>query len=85
MSESPSTKDLPKIDNSLKGELLKEHNLKATEVNEKVVLPSADDVKQEKNHQGIMEGVEKFSPENLKSVKTREPASGAEGNLVITI
>ena len=29
-------------------------------------------------HQGVIEGVEKFSPEKLHHVKTREPATGAE-------
>ena len=43
------------------------------------MLPTADDVKAEKTHQGLIEGVENFSSEKLKSVKTREPASGKDG------
>ena len=53
---SSPVKDLPKIASDLKGELLKERSLKPTEAQEKNVLPSADDVKQEKTHQNIMTG-----------------------------
>ena len=54
---SSPVKDLPKIASDLKGELLKERSLKPTEAQEKNVLPSADDVKQEKTHQNIMTGI----------------------------
>ncbi len=74
-----AVKDLPKIDNTLKGELEKDHQLKHTEVTEKNVLPSAEDVAQEKTHQGLIKGVENFSPDKLKHVKTVEPASPADG------
>ena len=56
MAESPSVKDLPKIAESLKGELMQEHALKPTEANEKIVLPSAEDLKMEKTHQNILSG-----------------------------
>ena len=49
------------------------------QVSEKNVLPTAEDVAQEKTHQGLIKSVEEFSPEKLKNVKTREPATGAEG------
>merc|ERR1712109_281319 len=75
---SPAVKDLPTIDNGIKEELVKDHQLKKTSVTEKQVLPSADDIKAEKTHQGIMQGVETFSPNNLKETKTREPQSGAD-------
>jgi len=75
---SPAVKDLPTIDNGIKEELEKDHQLKKTSVTEKQVLPSADDIKAEKTHQGIMQGVETFSPNNLKETKTREPQSGAD-------
>ena len=58
---------------------LSPRNLKDVETAEKNVLPTADDVKAEKTHQGLIEGVETFSSEKLKSVKTREPASGKDG------
>ena len=45
---------------------------------EKQVLPSADDVKAEKTHQGLLQGVEGFTPDKLKPTKTREPESGAD-------
>ena len=44
--------EVKKIDQDLKGELLKGLPLKATEVTEKNVLPTAQDVAQEKTHLG---------------------------------
>ena len=55
---SSPAKDLPKIADQLKGEILAERSLKPTEAQEKNVLPSADDVKQEKNHKNIMTGTD---------------------------
>ena len=49
-------KDLPKIADDLKGELLKERSLKSCESMEKNFLPSAEDLKQEKTHQNILTG-----------------------------
>ena len=51
MSDSPAVKDLPKMGDTLKGELLSPRNLKDVETAEKNVLPTADDVKAEKTHQ----------------------------------
>ena len=62
---SSPVKDLPKIASDLKGELLKERSLKPTEAQEKNVLPSADDVKQEKTHQNIMTGEDDGHGHNL--------------------
>ena len=50
-------------------------DLKKTETKEKVVLPAPADIQAEKNHQGLIHGVESFSAEKLKQVKTREPQS----------
>jgi len=75
---TPAVKDLPKIDQTLAGQIATEHKLKNVEVTEKNVLPSAEDLKQEKTHQGLLKGVEEFTPEKLNQVKTREPASGAD-------
>ena len=61
MAETPSVKDLPKIADSLKGELMQEHALKHTEANEKIVLPSAEDLKMEKTHQNILSGKGKYN------------------------
>jgi len=48
--------------------------LKETETAEKVVLPGADDIKQEKQHLDLLQGLETGSGD-LKHVETREPAS----------
>ena len=58
-SDSPAVKDLPKIQDSLKGELLSPRHLKETHVAEKNVLPTAEDVAAEKTHQGLIQGEEK--------------------------
>merc|ERR1712062_144633 len=66
---------LPKdllIGEGLKDEILKEHNLKPTEATEKNVLPSAEDVKQEKTHQNILSGIAGFKSDSLKPTETKE-------------
>merc|ERR1712025_131688 len=73
--ENIAVKDIPQeklIKNSLKDELLGEHNLKHTEAAEKIVLPTAEDVKTEKNHQNILNGIEAFKCDNLKPTETKE-------------
>ena len=50
------------------------------QVTEKQVLPSAEDLKAEKTHESLLQGVETFSPEKLNPTKTREPASATDGN-----
>ena len=55
--ETVAVKDIPQnllIGSNLKEQLLGEHNLKHTEAAEKNVLPSAEDVKSEKNHLNIL-------------------------------
>lgn len=76
--DAPALKDLPKIEGSLKDELVKPHELKKTEVAEKIALPTAEDLKQEKTREGVLKGVEGFTADKLTPVKTREPLSGAE-------
>ena len=52
-------KDLPKellIGDNLKDELLKDHELKHTEAAEKNLLPTAEDLKQERAHESIKTG-----------------------------
>jgi len=48
------------------------------QVAEKIVLPSAEDLKNEKVHENLQKGIEGFTPDKLKAVKTKEPASGAD-------
>ena len=41
-------------------------------------MPSAEDLKNEKVHENLQKGIEGFTPDKLKAVKTKEPASGAD-------
>merc|ERR1712106_892270 len=70
-----TVKDLPKellIADNLKGELLQEHNLKHTEAAEKNSLPTAEDLKQDKDHLNIITGIEGFKSDSLKPTETKE-------------
>lgn len=49
-------KDLPKVEANLKQEIEKQAELKHVEVAEKIVLPSAEDLKAEKNSRKLTEG-----------------------------
>merc|ERR1711976_732559 len=72
--ETVAVKDIPQnlLGSNLKEQLLGEHNLKHTEAAEKNVLPSAEDVKSEKNHLNILTGIEAFKCDNLKHTETQE-------------
>ena len=64
-----------------KGKHYKDIRSKTTkyiQVAEKNVLPSAEDLKAEKTHENLQKGIEGFTPDKLKSVKTKEPATGAD-------
>jgi len=77
-NEVLSVKDLPKLDDHIKDEIVKDVQLKHIEVTEKVVLPTAEDIKQEKVHESLLQGVESCPHDHLKPTKTREPASATE-------
>ena len=49
--------------------------MKHSETQEKIILPGAEEIKTEKTIQGLLQGVTGFETEQLKNVKTREPAS----------
>merc|ERR1712045_1085450 len=49
--------------------------LKRTETKEKIILPGAAEIQVEKQIQGLLQGVESFENEKLRTVRTRGPAS----------
>uniref|UniRef100_T1JCD5 Thymosin beta n=1 Tax=Strigamia maritima TaxID=126957 RepID=T1JCD5_STRMM len=68
------TKELPKVPVDMKNELTNfdVKKMKHTEVQEKINLPSMQDVAQEKAQTAVIKGVEEFSKESLKHSETRE-------------
>ncbi|CAG9769627.1 unnamed protein product [Ceutorhynchus assimilis] len=70
----PALKDLPKVAGDLKSELegFSSTKLKNAETQEKIVLPSAEDVAQEKTHNALIAGVENFNSSLLKRTDTKE-------------
>merc|ERR1711994_665208 len=84
---STCVKDIPRemlIGDSLKEELMGERVLKPTEAGERNTLPSAEDVKLEKDHQNFISGIEEFKAGELKRTETKEKIilPGAEEILV---
>uniref|UniRef100_A0A914UWU1 Uncharacterized protein n=1 Tax=Plectus sambesii TaxID=2011161 RepID=A0A914UWU1_9BILA len=63
---SPKLEELPKIPDALAEEVTGQHDLKHVETDEKVVLPSAEDVAQEKQHDEFVHGIEHFDTTQLK-------------------
>jgi len=65
---------LPKVDSDLKFELehLKPGLMKKASTQEKIVLPTAEDVAAEKTQQAFLEGVVGFNQNNLKPTTTAE-------------
>ncbi|PBC32553.1 Thymosin beta-a [Apis cerana cerana] len=71
---SPSLKDLPKVALDLKSELegFNHGCMKKASTAEKNVLPSAEDVRQERQHSELIHDVETFKPDQLKHADTKE-------------
>lgn len=69
---SPSKEELPKIDGGLKAELEADHSLKHAQTEEKIVLPSAEQIKNEKQQQQVIQNIESFRKEQLKPAQTEE-------------
>ncbi|KAH7724365.1 TTH-1 protein [Aphelenchoides avenae] len=70
--KSPTLEELPKISADLKQEVTKDHPLKHVEVNEKNVLPTEQDLKQEKEHERFKQDIESFPSKTLRQVSTEE-------------
>lgn len=69
-----SSQELPKVPAEIKDELanFNAEKLKATETQEKVVLPSKEDIEAEKGHNQMVEGIQNFDPAQLKHTETQE-------------
>ncbi|XP_052754810.1 thymosin beta isoform X5 [Galleria mellonella] len=74
VSDTPSLKDLPKVATDLKSQLegFNTSCLRDVDTNEKIVLPSAEDVATEKNQKSLFDGIEKFDASRLKHTETQE-------------
>lgn len=74
MSASPEkpVEELPKIDVSIKAELEADRSLKHVETEEKNVLPSAEQIDQERTQRKLIEGIETFPKQQLKPAQTEE-------------
>nr|CAH7714335.1 unnamed protein product [Callosobruchus chinensis] len=70
----PALKDLPKVAGDLKSELegFKSSKLKNADTQEKIVLPSAQDVAAEKTEKALIAGIEHFDTSKLKHTETQE-------------
>jgi len=69
---SPTKEELPKIASTLKNELVAEHNLKHADTQEKVVLPSKEEIDLERGQQQLRNSIESFEACNLKHAQTQE-------------
>ena len=72
--DAPSLKDLPKVATDLKSQLegFNQSCLRDVDTNEKIVLPSAEDVATEKTQKSLFDGIEKFDATRLKHTETQE-------------
>jgi predicted SPOUT superfamily RNA methylase MTH1 len=71
-SPEKSVEELPKIDVSIKAELEADRSLKHVETEEKNVLPSAEQIDQERTQRKLIEGIETFPKQQLKPAQTEE-------------
>ncbi|XP_008487563.1 thymosin beta-like [Diaphorina citri] len=72
---APALKDLPKVAEDLKSQLEtfdSSKKLNNTETLEKNVLPTKEDVLQERQHNDLIHSVENFNADKLKRINTCE-------------
>jgi len=72
---SPSKEVLPKIDEDLKTQLENKSDLilkHVGPVEEKVILPTNDEILHEKGQQQLLQGIIEFNESSLKPVETKE-------------
>jgi hypothetical protein len=70
---SPTKEELPKIADKLKSELESEHKLKHTDTQEKLVLPSKEEINAEKGQKELLKSIETFDKnENLNPTEVHE-------------
>lgn len=67
-----SKENLPKLDNCIKAELEADRSLKHVETEEKIVLPSAEQIEKEKTQQKLLQNIESFPKGQLKHAETDE-------------
>lgn len=62
----------PKVADEIQQELasFNASSLKHTETQEKVTLPSKEDIESEKEHKQMIQGIESFDPSKLKHAET---------------
>jgi hypothetical protein len=70
---SPTKEELPKIADQLKSELESEHKLKHADTQEKLVLPSKEEINAEKGQKELLKSIETFDKnENLNPTEVHE-------------
>ena len=69
---SPKKEELPKLANPLAKELTKEHVLSHVETEEKIVLPTKEQLESERKEKSLLSEIESFSPAGLQHADTLE-------------
>ncbi|TDG38424.1 hypothetical protein AWZ03_015154, partial [Drosophila navojoa] len=71
---APALKDLSKVAENLKSQLegFNTEKLKNASIQEKTILPTAEDVATEKTQKSIFEGITVFDQNNLKHTETNK-------------
>jgi len=69
---SPAKESLPRLANPLARELQQEHQLRKTETEEKIVLPTKEEIESERKEKSLLSEIESFSPTVLQKADTRE-------------
>ncbi|XP_022250070.1 thymosin beta-4-like isoform X2 [Limulus polyphemus] len=71
---SPKKEDLPAVPSAMKDELANfdSGKMKHAHTVEKKVLPSTEEIKQEKEQQELLKGIKSYDPSKLRPTETQE-------------
>lgn len=71
-SKSPSLDKLPKMSSGMQTEVAQRAGLKHVETQEKNVLPSKEDLEEERKHEDFKRGIQEFDKSQLEHVEAEE-------------
>jgi hypothetical protein len=78
--QSPTIEQLPKMPSGMQTEVAQRAGLKHVETTEKNVLPSKEDMEEEKKHENLKKGIQEFDKNHqLRHVEAEEKSGGREG------
>ncbi|CAD5226589.1 unnamed protein product [Bursaphelenchus xylophilus] len=77
------TGETPRLSEEIKADVAKQHSLRPVETVEKNVLPTKEEIQQERQHHELKKGIESFDESTLNKVETQEKCALPSGEDIL--